>query len=87
MHSTQHAGDEFVDAIAFLNKWDKRSNATFVVRATSEMRKDELLEGINLILQGHQIRDRLIALVRVIDRLQTDVLLILKGSCQISLLL
>lgn len=45
------------------------------------MGEDELLEGINLILQGHKIRDGLVALIWIVDRLKTYVLLVLESAC------
>jgi hypothetical protein len=81
MHSTQHASDEFVDAITLLDQGNQRSNAAFVVCAAAEVRENKLLEGIDLILQSHQVGNGLVSLVRVVDRLETDVFLILERSC------
>lgn len=60
MHSPQHAGDELVDAVALLHQRDQGGDATFVVGAGLEMREDQLLEGIDLILQCHEICNCLI---------------------------
>lgn len=60
MHSPQHAGDELVDAVALLHQRDQRRDATFIVGAGLEMREDQLLESIDLILQCHEIGDCLI---------------------------
>jgi hypothetical protein len=50
MHSSQHAGNKLIYTIALLDQRNERSNSAFVVRAASEVREDELLEGIDLIL-------------------------------------
>ena len=61
MHGSQHTGDELVDTITLLHKGDQRRDPTFIVCAGLEVREDELLEGIDLILQGHKIGDGLVA--------------------------
>lgn len=81
MHGAKHAGDELVDTIALLNQWYQRSDSAFIVRTASEVGKDEFLEGVDLILEGHQVGDGLVTFVGVIDRLQTDVLFIFESSC------
>lgn len=55
VHSTQHAGDELVDAITLLNQWRQGRYPALVVVAATKVRKDELLERVNLILQRHQV--------------------------------
>jgi len=60
MHRPQHACDELVYAITFLHKRNQSSDSAFIVRAASEMGKDQLLESIDLILKGHQIRNCLV---------------------------
>jgi hypothetical protein len=67
MHCAQHASDEFVYAIALLHQGHQSSDPTFVVDAASEVRKDEFLESIDLILKCHQVGNSLVALVRVVD--------------------
>lgn len=47
------------------------------------MREDEFLEGIDLILQCHKVGDSLITLVGVVDRLQTNVFLVLESACSL----
>lgn len=81
MHCAEHTGNELINTIALLNQWHQRSDPTFVVRPASEVGKDEFLEGVDLILKGHEIGDGLIAFVGVVDGFQTDVLLVLKSSC------
>lgn len=61
VHGAQHASQEFVNTIALLDKRHKTRDAAFVVRRTTEMRKDELLELLDLILQGHQVHDSFVA--------------------------
>lgn len=50
MHCSQHARNEFVDAVTFLNQGDQRRDSALVVGTTSKVGKDELLESINLVL-------------------------------------
>lgn len=76
MHCTEHACDELIDAIALLYKRHEGRNAALVVVCASEVREDQLLELVYLVLQCHQVRDRLVALIRVVDRLQTNVFLV-----------
>lgn len=84
VHGAEHAGDEFVNAVAFLHQWRQRGDSTFIVVGASEMRKDELLELVDLILQRHQIRDGLVTFVGVVDRFQTDILFVLEGAFPMS---
>ena len=62
MHCSQHASDEFVNTIAFLYQRDQCRDSAFVVCSTSKMRENELLEGIDLILECHEIGDGFIAM-------------------------
>lgn len=61
MHRSQHAGDEFIYAIAFLHQWHQRRYPTFIIRSRSEMREDKFLERVDLVLEGHEIGDCLVA--------------------------
>ena len=61
MHRPQHARDELVYSIALLNEGNQCGDTAFIVSSASEMRKYQLLEAVNLILQCHQVRDGLIA--------------------------
>lgn len=65
MHSSQHACDKLVDTIALLDQRNKSRNSALVVRASSEMGENEFLEGVDLVLKGHEIRDGLVSLVKV----------------------
>lgn len=71
MHCSQHASDEFVNTIAFLYQRDECGDSAFVVRSTSKMRENEFLEGIDLVLECHEIgygfiaRDRISHLSRL----------------------
>lgn len=98
MHSSQHAGDELVDTIALLHKRDQCRDPALIVDSRQEMREDQLLERIDLVLQGHEFGDGFITksylvsvhpifgfalnipFIWIIDRFQTDVLLVLKKS-------
>lgn len=61
MHGPQHAGNEFVDPIAFLYKRHQSGDPALIVRAASKMGEDKLLKGVNLVLESHEIRYCLIA--------------------------
>lgn len=61
VHGAQHAGGKLVDGIGFLDQRNKGSNPALVVGRRAKVGKDELLELVNLILQVHQIRDRLVS--------------------------
>jgi hypothetical protein len=67
MHGAQHAGNKLVYAIALLHQGHQRSNSTLVVGAAPEVRENELLERIDLILKGHQVGDCFISLVWIVD--------------------
>jgi hypothetical protein len=61
MHGSQHAGYEFVDAIALLDQRHQSRNSTLIVCAAPEVGEYKLLKGINLILQSHEVGDRFVA--------------------------
>lgn len=83
MHSPQHTSNKLVNPITLLYKRYQRRNPTLVVRPGQEMRENQLLERIDLILQVHEIVNRLITLVRIIDRFQTDILLVLEQAVEL----
>lgn len=87
MQCAKHACDELVDAVTFVNKRDEGGDATFIVANIAEVRENELLELLNLILQYHEIGDGFVAFVRIIDGLQADVFFILKGAVEFRVLL
>ena len=60
MHSPQHAGNELVDAIALLHEGDQRRNPALIIGSREEMREDQLLERINLVLKVREVVDGLI---------------------------
>ena len=64
VHGSQHACDELVDSIAFRDERNERRDTALVVRSGLEVREDELLEGIDLVLQGHEVGDCLITVHR-----------------------
>lgn len=86
VHSTQHAGNELIDTVALLDQRHQGRDATLVVTGTSEVGEDELLELLNLILQDHEIGDGLVAFVGVVDGLETQVFLVLKGAVELGVL-
>ena len=60
MHSPQHAGNELVDTITLLHERDQGRDPAFVIGSREEMREDQLLERINLVLKVREIVDGLI---------------------------
>lgn len=83
MHSPQHTSNKFVNTITLLHKRHQRRNPTLIIRPGQEMRKYQLLERIDLVLQVHEIVNRLITLVRIIDRLQTDIFLVFEQTVEL----
>jgi hypothetical protein len=98
MHCAQHASNKLVDTIALLHKRYQRGDSALIVSTRLEMREDQLLETINLILQSHKVGNSLVSipssvvnqprnqnpripLIRIIDRLQADVFLVLEQAC------
>lgn len=61
MHSSQHAGDESVNAITLLDLRNKRTDTTFVVCRAAKVSEDQFLKRVDLILQIHQVADGLVA--------------------------
>lgn len=86
MHGSKHAGDELVDTVTLLNERYQGGNSTLVVPHVAEVREDELLELLDLILQHHEVADGLVTLVGVVDGLQAQVLLVLKGTVELGVL-
>ena len=65
MHCSQHASDKLVDTITLLHQGNQRRNSAFIVGTASEVGKDELLEGIDLVLKSHKVCDRLVSTKRI----------------------
>jgi hypothetical protein len=61
VHSAQHARNEAVDTPALLHKRYERRDAALVVVRVLEVGKDHALERVHLVLEVHQVRDRLVA--------------------------
>jgi hypothetical protein len=57
MHGSQHACDETVDTVALLHQGNQSGDLALVIVTASEMHKDELLEGFDLVLECHQVAD------------------------------
>lgn len=87
MHCSKHARDELVDTVALLHKRNESRDSAFIVANTSEVREDELLELINLVLQDHQVADGLISLVGVVDSFQANVFFVFESSVELGVLL
>ena len=67
MHSAKHACDEPVDTPALLDQGYESRDSAFVIRRMSEVREDHLLERIDLVLQVHEVGDRLVPVNRQLD--------------------
>jgi len=52
---------------------------------TSKGRKYKLLKRLNLILQAHEVCNRLVTLIGIVDALQADVLFILEGAVELGM--
>lgn len=86
MHGAQHASNEFVNSIALLDQRHQGSDPTLVVSNVSEVRKDQFLELLYLVLQHHQIRDGLVSLVWVVDRFEAEIFLVLESTIKLRVL-
>lgn len=98
MHRPQHARDELVDTEALLHERHQRGDTALICGRASEVGEDELLERLDLVLERHKVGDGLVSvvriasrpimvdapLVRVVDVLQTDVLLVLEQTVELS---
>ena len=73
MHGSQHASNEFIDPITFLYQGNQCRNSTLVVGTIPKMSEDELLEGINLILECHQISDCFVSMWKSAEYLNAKV--------------
>jgi len=63
VHCAQHASNELVNTVTLLHKWHQGRNTALIVRTGLEMREDQLLETVDLVLQGHEIGNSLITIV------------------------
>lgn len=59
VHGAEHADDEAVDPVRLFHLRDERRDAALVVGRAAEVGKDELLERVDVVLQVHQVHDRL----------------------------
>ena len=59
MDSTSHTRNESIDTIRLLYVRYQRRYSRFVISRVFEVRKDEFLEGIYLVLEIHQVADSL----------------------------
>ena len=66
VHGPQHACDKLVYSITLLDQRNKGRDTTLVAADVPEMRKDEFLKLLNLVLQVHQVRDCLVSDVQVV---------------------
>ena len=61
VHGSKHARDEPIDAVAFLNLGDERTDTTLIVGRTAEVGEDQLLKRVDLVLQVHEVADGLVS--------------------------
>lgn len=61
MHSAHHASDETVNPPTLLNQRYEGGDSTFITGRVTEVRKDHLLEGVDLVLQPHEVGDGLVS--------------------------
>lgn len=87
MHGSEHAGDELVDTVALLNERYKGGDSALIVPHVAEVRENQLLELLDLVLQHHEVADGLVTLVGVVDGLQAQVLLVLEGTVELGVLM
>lgn len=80
----KHARDELVDSITLMYKRNQRRDSAFVIADIAKVRKDELLELLNLVLQDHEIVDGLVAFIGVVDGLEADVFFVLERSIELG---
>jgi len=66
VHGAQHARSKLIDSIAFLHEWHQRRDSALVVGRGSKVCKNELLELIHLILQIHELANRLVSEVGLV---------------------
>ena len=64
MHSPEHAGNKAVDAVAFVDERYQRGDFAFIICAVAEMREDQLLKGVDLVLELHEVRDCFVAVCK-----------------------
>jgi len=67
MHCPKHAGNKFINAVAFCNKRYKSRYSAFIVSDVAKMGKDQLLKLVNLVLKGHQVGDGFVAFIWVVN--------------------
>lgn len=85
VHGTQHAGDKLVQTVALLHERDEGRDAA-LVGVLAEVGKDELLEGVDSVLQRHEVGNDLVALVGVVDELERHVLLVFESAVEVGVL-
>ena len=63
VHSSQHARDKTIDTPAFLDKGDESGDATLIISRIPEMCEYHALEGVDLVLQSHEVGNCFVAIV------------------------
>lgn len=85
MHGNEHASNKLVDTIAFLHQWDQSGNTTLIIGTWTKVTEDELLEGVDLVLQDHQVHDGFESLIGIIGTLEGDVILVLEETIEFGM--
>ena len=55
VHRTHHARDEAVDPVALLDLRHECRDPALVVGGSAEVGEDELLEGVDVVLEVHEV--------------------------------
>ena len=61
MHSAQHASNKSINIPTLFDQRDKGRDAAFIVRRMAEMREDDTLKRLDLVLDTHKVRDGLVS--------------------------
>lgn len=85
MHGPHHTGDKSINSIALLNQRDQSRYLTLIVITPSKMSKDQFLETIDLVLQRHQITDRLVTLIGIVNVFQRDIFFIFEKAVEFGM--
>jgi hypothetical protein len=60
VHCSQHTGDKLINSVTLLDERYQGRYPTLIVVSILEMREDQFLEGVDLILEVHEIHNGLV---------------------------
>lgn len=63
VHCSQHAGNKLVDSITLLNQRHQGRYPTLIVCSILEMRENQFLKRVNLILEVHKVHNSLVTVL------------------------